>query len=100
MTTSWAPFKRASFAIDIPGRRTRVRTEPIELAVASTSTFRVTADSQLGVAIYALQGQLDSVTADQARDMLSAVHEEPLVLLDLKDITKVDLEGVAVLRDV
>jgi anti-anti-sigma factor len=77
-----------------------VRTEPIVPVAPNVSTCRVTSTCQLGVAIYGLHGELDSETAAEVRDMLSAIHEESEVVLDLRDVTTMDLEGVATLRGV
>jgi ABC-type transporter Mla MlaB component len=100
MTTSWAPFMKWSAVMEAPRRRSRAKIEPVELARPSTSSFRVTSTYQLGVATYELHGEIDTTTAAQVSGMLSAVHEEPVVLLDMGHVTTVDLEGVAVLREV
>jgi anti-anti-sigma factor len=100
MTISWAPFKKWSDVMEAPRRRSRARIESIELAPPNISSFRVTSTYQLGVATYELQGEIDATTAVQVSGVLSAVHEEPVVLLDMGDVTTVDPEGVAVLREV
>jgi anti-anti-sigma factor len=99
MATSWAPFKRSLHTNREGSGLGGVLSEPLEVLAPAASTCRVTSKHHLTVASFGLQGELDAATAGEVRVMLSAAAEEAVVLFDLSDITRVDFEGVALLRD-
>ena len=94
------PFRRRQRPIELRQRPDEALSEPIEDAAIAPSNCLVTAKHQRNVAVFCLQGELDLATSKQVRILLAASVEEAAVLLDLGDLTVVDLEGVAILRDV
>jgi anti-anti-sigma factor len=100
MTISSAAFRRRQRSNGLRQQYDDTKTEPIEDAATASSTCRVTSKHQRNVAVFGLQGELDLVTSKEVRGLLGAAVEEAAVLLDLSDVTVVDLEGVAILRDV
>jgi anti-anti-sigma factor len=100
MTISSAPFRRRQRSHGPRQQYDVTPTEPIEDAATAPSTCRVTSKHQGNVAVFGLQGELDLATSKEVRILLVAAVEEAAVLLDLGDVTMVDFDGVAILRDV
>jgi anti-anti-sigma factor len=102
MTISSAPFRRRQRSSGLGQRQGRDNTlnESCEDAAPAPSHCRVTSTVRGNVAVFGLQGELDQATSKEVRVLLSAAVEEAAVLLDLRDVTVADSEGVAVLRDV
>jgi anti-anti-sigma factor len=100
-------MRTRSATFRLPGNVTGERILPapplIDLAdieATSSSACRVTEVPNFGAATYHLQGELDATTAPQLQVALSGAAREPVVLLDLTDVSLIDAEGLNVLRNV
>jgi anti-anti-sigma factor len=100
MSISWADRR------DSPKLRRRTPSGGGEAApdagapVPPSSTCRVVAESQVGTAVFRLQGEIDSITARDVRTLLDGAIGEAAVVLDLSEVSVIDTAGMMALREV
>jgi anti-anti-sigma factor len=80
--------------------RRRASAPAVEVEVRPPSTCRIVSESHVGATVFRLQGEIDTTTAHEVRTFLAAAIGETAVILDLTEVTSVDMAGVAALRDV